>query len=41
MPNTNLYKRITRVSRLHVIVSSTSVWNPNFSSMVATGSNPP
>src|SRR5947209_10028727 len=41
MPNTNLYKLITRVSRLLVIVSSTTAWNPSFSSIVATGSNPP
>src|SRR3984893_14775328 len=41
MPNTNLYKLITRVSRLLVIVSSTKAWNPSFSSIVATGNNPP
>jgi hypothetical protein len=32
---------IARVIRFTVSVSSTSSWNPSFSSMVATGNNPP
>jgi len=41
MLNTNLYKLIARVSRLQLIVSSTSVWNSSFSNIVAIGNNPP
>src|SRR5450755_1050212 len=41
MANTNWYTGIARVSRLMVSVSSTSRWNPSFSSMVAMGSRPP
>jgi len=41
MPNTNLYKLITRVSRLQVTVSSIKDLESQFSSVVATGSNPP
>ena len=39
--NTNWYTGMARVSRLIVSVSSTSCWNPSFSSIVATGNNPP
>src|ERR1700674_1866292 len=32
---------MTRVTRFTVSVSSTSCWNPSFSSIVATGNRPP
>jgi len=39
--NTNWYMLMARGIRFTVSVSSTSCWNPNRSSMVATGNRPP
>jgi hypothetical protein len=41
MANTNWYIVMHRVARFTFSVSSTTCWNSNFSSIVATGSRPP